>query len=343
MNIFKILSSGDGTLKEPNISSFLKFLLDPAAKHNLKLEILKRFISILDKKFANELDNSFNVNSFLEENLTKEVSKENKIKKNISDIYIEISKEEILVYLIYIEVKIKASLSKNNQIYNQIHDIGQFKTIDKIPKRYIFLTPDGIKYEEYYKIGKNLIVNNLESIPLSWKNDIIPIINYELADNELKYLISSFIEFINSNFLSEYIESKPGIKNRVSYEEGLKTIRRYNYYMRSNFLLIVNFLKEIGLNKEPSVTKRKQDIVKFTYRKQEGNRYALRLDLDRSKIHCILKVPINLKKELTDDFWEQEKNNSHKNFTFLKDLYTHFSEEEWRILFNDIKNIVTRS
>ena len=35
MNIFKILSSGDGSIKEPNISAFLGYLLDPNQEHGL--------------------------------------------------------------------------------------------------------------------------------------------------------------------------------------------------------------------------------------------------------------------------------------------------------------------
>ena len=45
MNIFKILSSNDGTLKEPNVSSFLAYLLDPNEDHGLGDSLLKSILS----------------------------------------------------------------------------------------------------------------------------------------------------------------------------------------------------------------------------------------------------------------------------------------------------------
>jgi len=148
MNIFKILASGDGTLKEPNISAFLKFLLDPSQTYGL--ELLKRFIAIFNVKFAAALNTEHTVQLFLEENLTKVHSKTGKLKRNIGDIYIEISKGNELVCLIYVEVKIKKSLNtKLNQVYSQNVDISQFAKVENIPKYYVFLTPEGTDYKEY--------------------------------------------------------------------------------------------------------------------------------------------------------------------------------------------------
>ena len=47
MNIFKILSSGDGSIKEPSISAFLGYLLDPRQEHGLKDGLLKALIDPL--------------------------------------------------------------------------------------------------------------------------------------------------------------------------------------------------------------------------------------------------------------------------------------------------------
>lgn len=44
MNIFKILSSYDGSIKEPNISSFLAYLLDLNEDHGLSDLLLKSII-----------------------------------------------------------------------------------------------------------------------------------------------------------------------------------------------------------------------------------------------------------------------------------------------------------
>lgn len=35
MNIFRILSSNDGSINEPNVSSFLAYLLDPSEDHGI--------------------------------------------------------------------------------------------------------------------------------------------------------------------------------------------------------------------------------------------------------------------------------------------------------------------
>ena len=44
MNIFKILSLYDGSIKEPNISSFLAYLLDLNEDHGLSDLLLKNII-----------------------------------------------------------------------------------------------------------------------------------------------------------------------------------------------------------------------------------------------------------------------------------------------------------
>ncbi len=44
MNIFKVLSSGDGSIKEPNLSAFLGYLLNPKADHGLNSAFLEKFI-----------------------------------------------------------------------------------------------------------------------------------------------------------------------------------------------------------------------------------------------------------------------------------------------------------
>ncbi|KUP04675.1 hypothetical protein Q75_14540 [Bacillus coahuilensis p1.1.43] len=45
MNIFKVLSSNDGSINEPNVSSFLAYLLDPNENHGLGSRFLESFLS----------------------------------------------------------------------------------------------------------------------------------------------------------------------------------------------------------------------------------------------------------------------------------------------------------
>jgi hypothetical protein len=46
LNIFKVLSDGDGRLKEPNVSAFLAFLLDPKQAHGLDSTFLKQIVTL---------------------------------------------------------------------------------------------------------------------------------------------------------------------------------------------------------------------------------------------------------------------------------------------------------
>ena len=49
MNIFRILSSNDGAIKEPNVSSFLAYLLNPNEDHGISGMLLKPKLSGLNE------------------------------------------------------------------------------------------------------------------------------------------------------------------------------------------------------------------------------------------------------------------------------------------------------
>ena len=61
MNIFKILSSYDGRINEPNISAFLSFLINPQEEHGLKFSLLNIMLEKLVKEnnIANKRINNF--------------------------------------------------------------------------------------------------------------------------------------------------------------------------------------------------------------------------------------------------------------------------------------------
>lgn len=151
MNIFKILASGDGSIKEPNLSAFLAYLLNPKADHGLgsrflqkvlqnfippdiselkKSNVLKSIWSTIDeKKLAEEapyiLDLSiysrFNVNVLLEKALKindKEKGASRNKTKEIVDIMIMITghdkpKQEDITYLFNDEEPIALILLEN--------------------------------------------------------------------------------------------------------------------------------------------------------------------------------------------------------------------------------------
>lgn len=45
MNIFRILSSNDGSINEPNVSSFLAYLLDPNEDHGISSLLLQELLN----------------------------------------------------------------------------------------------------------------------------------------------------------------------------------------------------------------------------------------------------------------------------------------------------------
>lgn len=54
MNIFKVLSRGDGSINEPNVSAFLAYLLDPKADHGLNDTFLGEFLYSVDCAIKNQ-------------------------------------------------------------------------------------------------------------------------------------------------------------------------------------------------------------------------------------------------------------------------------------------------
>lgn len=70
MNIFKILGSGDGKIKEPSITEFLAFILDPYCDHGLGAHFLESFLKPIvfeheQFKFLrkNEIENNSQITS----------------------------------------------------------------------------------------------------------------------------------------------------------------------------------------------------------------------------------------------------------------------------------------
>jgi hypothetical protein len=149
MNIFKILASGDGSIKEPSISAFLGYLLNPNEDHGMGAIFLNQ---LMNQHFSQNESNSyfkglsekneiinfsagsgFSVDVFLEQGF-----KEAKGKKQIVDLIIfiyhfetqgkedlsinMITKRKKLVHIILVEVKINDRAGKDEQLYNQINN-----------------------------------------------------------------------------------------------------------------------------------------------------------------------------------------------------------------------------
>ena len=159
MNIFRILSSNDGSINEPNVSSFLAYLLDPNEDHGISSlllqEILKEFIGKDEKflskiKFGNRITDlskfsNFTVNIIPE--LSVKIFKDKKEKRRDIDILIEIieNKSKEILYSICLENKITdSSINKrDSQLEDELKGLKSLYSESGVsPEIYvIYLTP----------------------------------------------------------------------------------------------------------------------------------------------------------------------------------------------------------
>lgn len=231
MNIFKILSSGDGSIKEPNVSAFLGYLLDPNKEHGLKDFLLKTVLERLTENntitslMVNENivnltnDSDFKIDVELEKTVTIKSGK----KKDI-DIVINIFKDTELIFILCIENKINAGSATKNQLNEQLEGI-QKEGVDINKIGFIYLTPKNCpKCKEEYENFKNSN-NNIPAKHLSWNEDIYNLL-VEMLDKESKgmiepifdyskYTIKAFMNFIKTDFQS--LKDEKSNINKIRY------------------------------------------------------------------------------------------------------------------------------
>lgn len=238
MNIFKILSSGDGKVYEASVSSFLGYLLDPNKEHGLKDYLLKAVLEKLRKEndipslIINENivnltnDSYYKVDVELEKKVTLDSGKKRDI-----DIVINIYYKTDLIFILCIENKIKVSSVTKDQLNEQLEGIKNEQlediTIDKDFKEpeiaFLYLTPENCpKCKEEYKHFKDSH-NNIPATHLSWNSDIYNLLVNMLEDESKgtiepifeysKYTIKAFMNFIKTDFQS-YKEEKSNINKK---------------------------------------------------------------------------------------------------------------------------------
>lgn len=228
MNIFKILSSADGSINEPNISAFLAYLLDPKQDHSLGCEFLlevlansESFNLIEDEKntFRSKIENG-NYNVKIEaEQIVQPDENDNRHHRDI-DVLIQISEKsekngEQIKYAVCLENKILAqSASDAKQLSEEMKGLANLykDNFPDVKLGLIYLVP-----EKTDKInGFFDAVDSANKKILLWKSDddSIPTIKRSLTKilmdesigaidpiyDSLKHLIKSFIAFINYDF-----------------------------------------------------------------------------------------------------------------------------------------------
>jgi len=319
MNIFRILSSNDGSINEPNVSSFLAYLLDPNEDHGLSSlllqEILNDIIEI-DNKFFSKIQynnrvtdlskySGYSINIIPE--LSVNLEKKGKRKRRDIDIIIEIidNKTNELIYSICLENKITdSSINKNDsQLEDELLGLeNYYSESEQNPEIYIiYLTPapsnpsrDSFekldynkKYHLFWDNDKNSIFNKLIRIFNNERDGLIDPIN-----NQSSYLIKSFLSFIKTNFKS-YIEErkeklekksygKPVIDLLRDFSNTLETDKEYQIdFIRNKFSEYVLSISGIELHNS---TRNAHIVISTVNERNRGHYNVKRPDNERKNI-----------------------------------------------------------
>ena len=243
MNIFRILSSNDGSINEPNVSSFLAYLLDPNEDHGISSLLLQEIlvdISLSNKNFLSKIQynnriadlskySRYNINIIPE--LSVNLEKKGKKRRRDIDIIIEIidNKENEIIYSICLENKITdSSIIKNDsQLEDELKGLENYYSERNFtPEIYVvYLTPSPSnasshsfekmeydkKYHLYWDNHEKSVFNKLIKIFNDESKGLIDPIN-----NQSLYLIKSFLSFIKTNFKS-YIEERKEKLEKKNY------------------------------------------------------------------------------------------------------------------------------
>lgn len=280
MNIFKVLSSNDGSINEPNVSSFLAYLLDPNENHGLGSRFVESFLSPIvlnNKEYFKELIynnrlRDLSRNSLYEVRVQAEVkviipNNRNKRRTRDIDILIEIYERKNLQsvpkYSFCIENKIKdgAIIKGENQLFEEITGLISYYnspsiTLEQPLVSFIFLTPATSKraMDEFSELlvdlkEKSLSVPNLH---MTWGleedshvQDSIASLLTEILTDETKGKIEPIYEYTKHTIKSFISFIKSGFK---SYKEEKTLSNEKNDYGKPVIQYIKDFyhLVEVG-------------------------------------------------------------------------------------------------
>ena len=270
MNIFRILSSNDGSINEPNVSSFLAYLLDPTEDHGISSLLLQEILNDLaetNKDFLSKIQynnriadlskySGYSINIIPE--LSVNLEKKGKRKRRDIDIIIEITdnKTNEIIYSICLENKITDSsiIKDDSQLEDELKGlVNYYLESDFSPEIYfIYLTPTPSvassysfekleydkKYHLYWDNDDNSIFNILLRIFNNEKEGLIDPIN-----NQSSYLIKSFLSFIKTNFKS-YIEEKREKLEKKNYGKPvIDLLKDFSTRLNPNLEYEIDFVK----------------------------------------------------------------------------------------------------
>ena len=270
MNIFRILSSNDGSINEPNVSSFLAYLLDPAEDHGISSLLLQEILSSLtesNKDFLSKIQYNNRITDLSKYSgytitiipeLSVNPEKEGKRRRRDIDIIIEIidNKTREIIYSICLENKITDSsiIRDDLQLEDELKGLQNYYSESKFSPEIYFIyltpTPSAIstysfeklnydkKYHLYWDNAENSVFNKLLKIFNNEKEGLIDPIN-----NQSSYLIKSFLSFIKTHFKS-YIEEKREKLEKKNYGKPvIDLLKDFSTILSPNTEYEIDFIK----------------------------------------------------------------------------------------------------
>lgn len=308
MNIFRILSSNDGSINEPNVSSFLAYLLDPGEDHGISGLLLQEILNDITRSNKNFLTKIQHINRISDlskysgytiniiPELSVNLEKHGKRRRRDIDIILEIfdNKTSEMLYSICLENKITDSsiIRDDLQLEEELQGIQNYYLESKFsPEIYfVYLTPtpsrvsnDSFeklnydkKYHLYWDNHENSVFNKLLKIFNDEKEGLIDPIN-----NQSSYLIKSFLSFIKTQFKS-YIEEKREQLEKKNYGKP-----------------VIDLLKEFSATLIPN-TEYEIDYVKNKFSEYVLKKSGIELIHSTRNVHISLSI-VN------------EKNRGHYN------------------------------
>lgn len=342
MNIFKILSSGDGSIKEPNVTAFLSYILDPNEGHGLNSKFLELFLQPVISK-----NKELFPDLFYKERVT-DLSSKSKFNVTISiektvflsddsnrdlDVLIEISddNDKTVKYCFCVENKIQDGSIRKNQLIEQSEGICNHyrNSYDTMPViSFIYLTKNNTKpainsfVDFNHKLTENAGVEKIvASAHYFWSDSLDDDLHdcsvyYQLQNmlefdsrgvidpihSYTKYTIKAFLNFIINNFQS-YNEEKANTLER----------KKYNKPVREYYKDIFNDLPD----NQPISAKEVRERVREMIKNESGEdvkENTLRCHLylvtvnERNRIHYGVNTPLSDDKNL---FFYKGDDKSH--------------------------------
>ncbi|GAB0169758.1 PD-(D/E)XK nuclease family protein [Lysinibacillus sp. CTST325] len=241
MNIFKVLSSNDGSINEPNVTSFLAYLLDPNENHGLGSRFVESFLTpivLANKEQYNELiynnrirdlsrNSKYEVRVQAEVKVISSTSESAKKTRDI-DIVIELFdqtfSDSLPKFSFCVENKINdgAIQKGDNQLFEEIIGLVNFYKVSSLEKEqplvsFIFLTHTGSKraLNEFNELLSTIEVERL-SVPcyhLSWGEEELDGLEITIVDLLSKILKEEAIGKIEPI----YDYTKHTIKSFISF------------------------------------------------------------------------------------------------------------------------------